>query len=91
MSKKELCSQIKNLRELTRMADELNAEIEAAKDSIKALMTEQGVDTLTGDDFKVTWKSVQSSRFDSKKFKADHADIYALYTRKTETKRFVLA
>ncbi len=37
MSKKELCSQIKNLRELTRMADELNAEIEAAKDSIKAL------------------------------------------------------
>ncbi len=91
MSKKELCSQIKNLRELTRMADELNAEIEAAKDAIKALMTEQGVDTLTGDDFKVTWKSVQSSRFDSKKFKADHADIYAQYTRKTETRRFVLA
>ncbi len=54
-------------------------------------MTEQGVDTLTGDDFKITWKSVQSSRFDSKKFKADHADIYAMYTRKTETKRFVLA
>ncbi len=86
MSKKELCSQIKNLRELTRMADELNAEIEATK----ALMTEQGVDTLTGDDFRVTWKVVQSSRFDSKKFKTDHADIYALYTRKTETKRFVL-
>ncbi len=91
MSKKELCNQIRNLRELTRMADELNAEIEAAKDAIKALMTEQGVDTLTGDDFKVTWKSVHSSRFDSKKFKADHADIYELYTRKTETKRFVLA
>ncbi len=91
MSKKGLCSQIKSLRELTRMADELNAEIEATKDAIKALMTEQGVDTLTGDDFKVTWKSVQSSRFDSKKFKADHADIYALYTRKTETKRFGLA
>ncbi len=91
MSKTELCNQIKNLRELNRMADELNAEIEATKDAIKAEMAAQGVDTLTGDDFKVTWKSVQSSRFDSKKFKTDHADIYALYTRKTETKRFVLA
>ncbi len=47
MSKKELCSQIKNLRELNRMADELNAEIEATKDAIKAEMAAQGVDTLT--------------------------------------------
>ncbi len=91
MSKKELCSQIKNLRELTRMADELNAEIEATKDAIKALMTEQGVDTLTGDDFKVTWKPISSSRLDSKALKAALPDVYSRFCKTSTTRRFSVA
>ena len=39
---------IKELRELRRMADELAGEIEAIQDEIKAHMTEQNTDTLTG-------------------------------------------
>ncbi len=91
MSKKELCSQIKNLRELNRMADELNAEIEAVKDSIKTLMSEQGVDTLTGDDFKVTWKTISSNRLDSKALKAALPDVYNQFCKTTTSKCFVLA
>ncbi len=85
MSKKELCSQIKNLRELIRMADEINAEIEAA------LMSEQGVDTLTGDDFKVTWKAVSSNRLDSKALKAALPDVYSQFCKTTTSKRFTIA
>ncbi len=73
------------------MADEINAEIEAAKDSIKALMSEQGVDTLTGDDFKVTWKAITSSRLDSKALKAAFPDVYGQFCKTTTSKRFVLA
>lgn len=51
---------IKELRELRRMADELAGEIEAIQDEIKAHMTEQNTDTLTGVDWKVTWKAVTS-------------------------------
>ena len=69
MSRTELNSKVKELRELRRMADEIAAEIEMITDNIKQEMTAQGVDTLAGDDWKATWKPVQSTRFDSKAFK----------------------
>ena len=46
MSINELDMKVKELRELRRMADELQAEIDAAQDDIKAHMDSQGVDTL---------------------------------------------
>ncbi len=87
----ELTSKVQELRELRRMADELAAEMEALQDQIKAHMTAQGVDELTGTDYKITWKPVISCRFDSKAFKATHAELYGQYTRETTTRRFCLA
>ncbi len=58
MSKTELNSKVKELRELRRMADEIAAEIEAIIDNIKQEMAAQDVDTLAGDDWKATWKPV---------------------------------
>lgn len=51
---------VKELGELKRLAEELEAEIEGLQDAIKAEMTAQDVDTLTGADWKVTWKPVTS-------------------------------
>ena len=65
MSINELDMKVKELRELRRMAEELQAEIDAAQDAIKAHMDSQGVDTLAGTDWKVTWKPVTSSRMDT--------------------------
>ena len=91
MSRTERASKVKKLRELRRMADELEAEIEALQDAIKAQMTQEGVDALAGDDYRVTWKNVVSARFDSKAFKAVRPDLYARFIRQSETRRFVLA
>ena len=55
MSINEMDSKIKELRELHRMADELTAEMEAIQDSIKAHMDAEGVDTINGTDWKVTY------------------------------------
>lgn len=55
MSINEMDSKIKELRELRRMADELAAEMEAIQDSIKAHMDTEGVDTINGTDWKVTY------------------------------------
>jgi len=52
MSNTEMNGKIKELRELRRMADELNAEIEAITDSIKAEMSAKEVDELAGNDWK---------------------------------------
>ena len=65
MSINELDMKVKELRELRRMAEELQAEIDAAQDTIKTHMDSQGVDTLAGTDWKVTWKPVTSSRMDT--------------------------
>ena len=58
-------SKIRELRELRRMADELEAEITAIQDSIKAEMTATGVYEMSGTDYKVTWKEVTTSRIDT--------------------------
>ena len=91
MGRIELNAKIKELRELRRMADELATEIETITDAVKQEMQVQGVDTLTGDDWRATWKTVQSSRFDSKAFKIAQPVLYGTFVRQIESRRFILA
>lgn len=91
MSANEMESKIKELRELRQMADEIAAEIETLQDSIKSEMTARNTDTLTGADWKVTWKAVTSKRFDSVAFKKTHSELYDQYTKETTSKRFLIA
>ena len=91
MSTTEINAKGKELRELRRMADELAAEIEAVQDSIKSQMDAQGVDTLSGSDWKVTWKPVTSARLDSSALKKELPEIAARFMKQTITRRFVLA
>ena len=72
------------------MIAELEAEAEALADRVKAAMVEQATETLTGDGWKASWKNVNSSRFDSKRFKADHGDLYMQYSKATTTTRFLV-
>lgn len=91
MSIVELNSVAKDLISVRQMIEELQAEAEALTDKIKAAMVEQGTEALQGDGWKATWRNVNSSRFDSKSFKADYADLYNQYSKATTTTRFVLS
>ncbi len=91
MSIIELNSKIKELREFRRMADELQSEIDALQDAIKAEMIALDVDTLNGTDWKVTWKAVTSNRLDSTAIKKELPDVAARYMKQTTTRRFVLS
>lgn len=91
MSTNEMESKIRELRELRRMADEIAAEIETLQDAIKSEMTARNTDTLTGTDWKVTWKAVTSKRFDSAAFKKTHGELYDQYANETTSKRFLIA
>ncbi len=82
---------VKELRELKRMQDELTAEIEAVQDAIKAEMTARDTDTLTGNDWKVTWKAGTSSRLDSKALKTALPDVYGQFCKSSTTRRFSVA
>lgn len=91
MSINEMDSKIKELRELRRMADELAAEIESITDSINASMDIQGVDTVNGTDWKVTYKAVTSSRLDTAALKKTFPDLAAQFTKTTTARRFCIA
>lgn len=79
-----------DLLELRAMIKQLEAEAESLTDQLKAAMVEQGVETLSGDNWKATWKNVQSQRFDSKAFRTDHSDLYSQYSKPVTTCRFTL-
>ena len=91
MSINEMDSKVKELRELRRMADELAAEIEAITDTIKGYMEAQDVDTITGTDWKVTWKAVTSSRLDTTALKKAAPELAQQFTKTTTSRRFCLA
>ena len=91
MSIFELSAKVNELRELRRMADEIGAEIEAIQDAIKAHMIMNDLETLAGSDYKITWKPVTSSRFDTTAFRRENPELSARYTKTTTTRRFTIA
>ena len=91
MSAIEMETKVNDLRELRRMADELAGEISALEDELKAHMTATGTDEITGTTFKITWKTVTSSRLDSKALKAEAPDLWARFSKATASRRFVVA
>lgn len=91
MSTNEMASKVKELKELKLMAEELAADITAIEDSLKAEMTEKGVEEMTVDVFKIRWTKVSSTRFDSTTFKKAMPELYAQFTRQTESRRFTIA
>ena len=68
------------------MREELDVEIAAAEDAIKSIMGNE--ETLLAGAFKVTWTPYTTSRFDSVRFKKEHAELAAAYTKTTTTRRF---
>ena len=91
MSAHEMNSKINELRELRRMAEELAAEIDSIQDTIKAHMDAEGVDTINGTDWRVTYKAVTSSRIDTGALKKALPDLAQQFTRTTTARRFSLA
>ena len=91
MNNQELEQKVRELKELKAMAEELQAEITTIEDSIKAEMTEQNVSELQAGIFKIRWTPITSNRFDSTAFKKVYSDLYAQFTKVTESKRFTIA
>ena len=86
MSNPNLTPKITELMELKRMRDELDAEIQAAEDEINQAIGDD--DTLLASPFKVTWKTITSSRLDSTVLKKALPEIAARFMKQTTTRRF---
>ena len=81
----------KELAQYKRMSEEIAAVLEGLTDEIKAYMQAQGVETLTGDEHKATYKAVESSRVDTSALKKNAPEIAAAYTVTTSSRRFTFS
>lgn len=91
MTTQNIETKVKEIRELTRMREELNAEIESLQDEIKAEMAVRGTDEIITGEYKIRYKEVISNRFDTTAFKAKYAELYSQFIKATASKRFTIA
>lgn len=89
MSTTEITSKIKELRELQAIIEEVQAEAETIKDTIKAQMGD--CEELRVGEYKITWKPVESSRIDTAALKKAMPQIAEAFTKTTTTRRFCIA
>lgn len=90
MSINELNAQARSYFDILEQIEALQAEAEAIKDAIKEKMVDEGTEALEGAGWRATWHNTQTTRFDSRRFKADHGDLYAAYSVKATGTRFTM-
>ncbi len=91
MSTNELTAKVRKLKRLQVRAEELQSEITAIQDELKAELAAANTDELKAGTFKIRYTTVTSNRFDSKAFKSALPDLYRQYTRQTTSRRFSVA
>lgn len=85
LTERQINNRMRKVADLDAQIKALQAARDALTDEIKAAMTAEHIETAN---FKINNTVVKSKRFDSKAFKADHADLYTAYQKETETRRF---
>ncbi len=91
MSTKNITAKVRRLKNLQAKVEELQSEITAIQDELKAELIAQNTEELKAGAYKIRFTTVTSNRFDSRKFKVTHADLYEQYTKQTTSKRFSVA
>lgn len=86
MSNPNMEAKVKELMELKRMKEEIEAEIAAAEDEIKGVMGNE--ETLLAGAFKVDWKTVITSRIDTAALRKVMPEIAERFMKQTTTRRF---
>ena len=71
-------------------APALKKEAEAIEEEVKAELEARGVEQVETAHYKVSWKSVSSTRLDAKALKAERPEIYERYAVSSTAKRFTV-
>ena len=84
----DIIAKVQELMELRRMEEELQSEIDALQEAVKSFMGSE--ETMIAGAFKVSYKSVTSSRLDSTALKKELPEIAARFMKQTVTRRFTV-
>ena len=91
MSKIDLLAKIELLNNYEAMMEELKAEADTIRNTIKAEMEARKVEELIAGQYIVRYTAVLSNRFDSTAFKKVMPEIYKAYTKQVSSRRFSIS
>lgn len=91
MSKIELLAKIELLNKYEAMMEELKAEADTIRNTIKAEMEAREVEELIAGQYIVRYTAVLSNRFDSTAFKKVMPEVYNAYTKQVSSRRFTIS
>lgn len=83
---KEVISICEEYNTISDEIEMLSAEKDALSNHIKSLL--QNNEVGVAGRFRVSWKQVNSARFDSSRFKAENPELYGMYVKYSRYRRF---
>lgn len=89
MTIKEMEQKARELREMLALIAEAQAEADTIKDELKAAMGDR--ESVQAGEYKITYKTVKSSRMDTTALKKAMPDIFTAFTKESVTRRFCVA
>ena len=87
----ELSNKVRDFLELDKEIKSRQVIAEAIKDEIKKEMDERNVEELEVDEHIVRYKDVLSSIFDKTAFKKKYEELYTLYLKQVQSKKFSIS
>ena len=91
MATYEMEAKLALIRKLRNERAELEDQIAALEDSVKAEIDSQGVSSMTVGTYSVKYTRFFRNYFDKDAFKAKHEDLYDEYTRPVPASRFTVS
>ncbi len=88
MGIREVEQKARRLKTLKNKQDELQAEIDQLESDLKADLENRGVEELHAGPFTIIWRMMHSTRFDSKRCKAESPQLYNLYAVTSSYRKF---
>lgn len=91
MTKIEMLAKIELLNKYEAMIEEMKAEADGIRNTIKAEMDALELEELIAGQYIVRYTSVLSQRFDSTAFKKVMPEVYRAYTKQVSSRRFTIS
>ena len=90
MSTQDIAKKLRELKELQRLAEEVETEIENIKDAIRGHMDAHGIEELAAGEYKVRYTSAETSRLDAAALRRAMPELCEMFTKRTKSRRFTV-
>ena len=91
MTIQEIETKAKEIKEWQHLVESANETITALQGELKTAMTDANTDMLIAGPFRLTYKTVETSRVDTVALKRELPAIVERFIRTTTTRRFTIA